>query len=86
MADNNFKLYGEEWETFVKDSKYTNVAALHFIKEEADTYYVTGYGEDGSECGGYNRTEIGERQMRCLATMQNDIGISPVSEIFNDLF
>lgn len=86
MSRNNFRLYGEEWETFVKDSTYTNVAALHFIKEEADTYYVTAYGEDGSECGGYNRMEIGSRQMRCLATIQNDVAICPVSKILNYFF
>ena len=84
-CQNNFRLYGEEWEAFVKDSSYTNVAALHFIQEEADTYYVTAYGEDGSECGGYNRTEIGARQMRCLATIQNDLGISPVSAKLNEM-
>ena len=80
MSPNNFRMKGEEWETFVKDSSYTNVAALHFIKEEADTYYVTAYGEDGSECGGYNRTDIGPRQMRCMATIDNDLATSPVSE------
>ena len=76
---NLYNMYGEEWAKFVKDSRYTNVDVLHFILQEEDTYYVTAYDDSGVECGGYNRTEIGRRQMRCFVTMGLNIGHSPVS-------
>ena len=72
-------MYGDEWAMFLKGSRYTNVQMLHFIREEEDTYYVTAYDDAGFECGGYDRRKIGARQMRCLVTMGQDVGHSPVS-------
>ena len=74
-----YKMYGAEWAEFVKDSRYTNVDVLHFILQEEDTYYVTAYDDGVSECGGYNHSEIGRRQMRCFVTMGAIIEHSPVS-------
>ena len=71
-------MMGEEWSGFVKDSRYMNADTFHFIREEGNTYYVTAYDTAGWECGGYNRSEIGDRQMRCLVTIGNDLGRSPV--------
>lgn len=71
-------MIGQEWSQFVKDSRYMNVETLHFIREEENTYYVTAYDNAGWECGGYNRTEIGDRQMRCLVTIGEDLERSPV--------
>lgn len=78
-SENHYKMYGEEWEQFLKDSRYTNVEMLHFIREEEDTYYVTAYNDAGIECGGYDRRSIGRRQMRCLVTMGENVEHSPVS-------
>ena len=58
---------------------YRNVGFLHFILQEKDTYYVTAYDDVGSECGGYNRREIGPRKMRCFVTMGENLEHSPVS-------
>lgn len=77
----HYQIEGDEWTAFVKDSSYMNVETLHFILEEDNTYYVTGYDAAGWECGGYNEREIGNRQMRCLVTIGTDIGTSPVRAV-----
>ena len=76
---NIFKFYGEEWAEFVKTSMYTNVNILHFMSLEEDTYYVTGYDDDGFECGGYHPATIGSRPKRCFLYMDDNLGRSPVS-------
>ncbi|GKA53393.1 hypothetical protein Tco_0746708 [Tanacetum coccineum] len=58
-------------------SGYGDIATLHFIWEGADTFYVTGYDEHGSEIGGYNDLMTQQRRSRILVTLGNDPGESP---------
>ncbi|GJY03338.1 hypothetical protein Tco_0369278 [Tanacetum coccineum] len=53
-------------------SGYGDIATLHFIWEGADTLYVTGYEEHGSEIGGYNDLMTQQRRSRILVTLGND--------------
>nr|GFB71774.1 hypothetical protein [Tanacetum cinerariifolium] len=42
-------------------SGYGDIATLHFIWEGANTFYVTGYNEHGSEIGRYNDLMMQQR-------------------------
>ena len=64
------KLYEAEWRGFLDDSKYTDVSIFHFIRQEADTYHVTTYNNDGHELNGYNLAMVGYRQRRFLGTLE----------------
>ena len=82
VTGKRLKLYSDEWRGFLSDSRYTNVATFHFIREEEDCYYVTAYDNAGYECNGYNLAEVGYRQRRCLVTLGH-LQESPVSPIIN---
>lgn len=62
-------LQGSEWQAFIDQSQYINVATFHFIRQEEDCYYVTGYNDAGHECPGYDLALLGYRQRRCLVTL-----------------
>lgn len=66
VVEGEFQLYGHEWGRFVQDNLPSSVKRLHFVKESLDTFYVTGYNEDGSEGPGYDRRVVGRRVVRCL--------------------
>ena len=74
-------MYGVSWKRFVEDSKYKNVATLHFIREEENTFYVTAYDIDGAECGGYKLSDVGNRVVRCFCKLGDDLQHSTVSVI-----
>ena len=44
---------GYKWTQFAQQNISNRVFLLHFIKEGDDTWYVTGYGSNGHEAGGY---------------------------------
>ena len=46
-------LTGEKWSVFAGENFNRNVKWIHFVEEGDDSFYVTGYYEDGSEFGGY---------------------------------
>ena len=71
MVAGHLTLYSSEWKAFLEDSKYVNVSTFHFIRQEQDCYYVTGYNDAGHECNGYLLTLVGNRQRRCLVTLNN---------------
>ena len=75
---NCFKLYQAEWRAFLDDSKYANMATLHFIRLEEDCYYITAYDINGYEMSGYNLNLAGYRQRRWLITL-DQLQSSPVS-------
>ena len=77
---NCFKLHQDEWRKFLDDSKYINMATLHFIRHEEDCYYVTAYNNSGYEMSGYNLALTGYRQRRCLLTLEH-LNASPVREL-----
>ena len=70
MVRGHVTLYSHEWQAFWDDSKYEDVATLHFIREEEDYYYVTGYNHQGYECNGYHVLFEGHKQRRCLVTKE----------------
>ena len=71
MVDGNLTLYSHEWKEFLDDSGYRNIYMLHFIREEPDLYYVTAYNKMGFECNGYNFADVGDRQQRCMLTLED---------------
>ncbi|GJR15077.1 hypothetical protein Tco_0797729 [Tanacetum coccineum] len=73
----HWKLTGTNWSRFINRSGYGDIATLHFISEGADTFYVTGYDEHGSEIGGYNDLMTQQRRSRILVTLGNNPGESP---------
>ena len=47
-------LTGEKWSVFAGENFNRNVRWIHFVEEGDDSFYVTGYYENGSEIGGYD--------------------------------
>ena len=70
MVAGDIVLYSHEWKDFLTDSRYNNAATLHFVREEEDCYYVTGYYDEGHECNGYELALVGYRQRRCLVSVE----------------
>ena len=68
IVGSEVQLYGDEWIKFVEDNVPASVKILHFIKEGEDTFYVTGYNENGSEGSGY---DVGRRFVKCLVRRKN---------------
>ena len=66
VVENEIQLFGDEWSKFVQDNVPSSVKTLHFVKEAKDTFYVTGYNEDGTEAPGYDKRVVGNRVVRCL--------------------
>jgi hypothetical protein len=77
-----WELSGLGWTRFIDESRYINIRTLHFIKEGADTFYVTAYEEDGGESGGYASLHTRHRMVRCTGLVGEDENISPII-IFN---
>lgn len=77
-----WELSGLQWRSFIDESRYVNIRTLHFIKEAADTFYVTAYEEDGGESGGYGAVHTRHRMVRCTGLVGEDENVSPVI-IFN---
>nr|GEW27639.1 putative ribonuclease H-like domain-containing protein [Tanacetum cinerariifolium] len=69
----HWKLACTNWSYFINKSGYGDIATLHFIWEGADTFYVTGYNEHGSEIGRYNDMMKQQRRSRILVTLGNDL-------------
>ena len=59
-------LWDDHWIDFVKSNVPANAVDMHFIKQGVDSYYVTVYKDDSSECFGYDRNIVGPRLTRCL--------------------
>ena len=49
---------------------------LHFINEGADTFYVTAYGADGRESGGYGKIHTRNIMVRCIGEVWNNRNLS----------
>lgn len=64
--DGRWVLWDQDWIDFVHSNVPANAIDIHFIRQGLDSYYVTVYAEDGSECYGYDRNIIGHRLTRCL--------------------
>lgn len=47
------EIRGKIWKEFVAENIDEDVEVLHFIEEGDDSFYVTGYDQDGIESGGY---------------------------------
>ena len=47
------ELRGKIWQEFVADNIDEDVEVLHFVEEGDDSFYVTGYDNNGIESGGY---------------------------------
>lgn len=47
------EIRGIKWKEFVDENFDEDVNVLHFIEEGDDSFYVTGYNNDGIETGGY---------------------------------
>lgn len=77
-----YELSGLRWRRFIEESRYINIRTLHFIKEGADTFYVTAYEENGGESGGYGSIHTRHRMVRCTGLVGENENISPVI-IFN---
>ena len=76
------ELSGLRWRRFIEESRYMNIRTLDFIKEGADTFYVTAYEEDGGESGGYGSVHTRHRMVRCTCLFGENENISPII-IFN---
>ncbi|PWA56724.1 hypothetical protein CTI12_AA415820 [Artemisia annua] len=59
-------LWDKDWIDFVDSNVLANTEYIHFIRQSVDSYYVTLYEDDDSECYGYDRNFIGPRHTRCL--------------------
>ena len=66
--DGKWVLGDSEWVAFVESNVPASAKTMHFVRIGEDDYYVTVYDENGSECAGYDRSKIGPRMIRCLAT------------------
>ncbi|GJY44368.1 hypothetical protein Tco_0432581 [Tanacetum coccineum] len=49
----NIRITGQRWTELCVETLSTTKME-HFIEHDDDTFYVTGYDENGYECGGYN--------------------------------
>ena len=47
-------LSGDKWSAFVAENFDRDVKWIHFVEEGDDSFYVTGYYENGYEFGGYD--------------------------------
>ncbi|GKB24085.1 reverse transcriptase domain-containing protein [Tanacetum coccineum] len=52
---------GYKWEKFAEENFNMNVKLLHFVEEGEDSFYVTGYDENGREAIGYADLDIRNR-------------------------
>ncbi|GJW49875.1 hypothetical protein Tco_0091226 [Tanacetum coccineum] len=57
------RITGDRWVQFCLENMVKAVL-LHFVEQGDDTFYVTGYDNDGLECGGYN--EVRKRPERIV--------------------
>lgn len=73
-----WSISGAGWDNFIELSGYLNIRTLHFIKEAADTFFVTAYDADGLEIGGYGIIHTRNRLVRCIAEVGADQSSSPV--------
>jgi hypothetical protein len=69
IVGSEVQLYGDEWIKYVEDNVSASVKILHFNKEGEDTFYVTGYNENGSEGSG---CDVGRRFVKCLVRRKNE--------------
>lgn len=69
VPGNLYALFSDEWKQFVDESRYRNVAMLHFIRQGEDMYYVTAYDNAGAEVGGYKNADVGTRKRRCFGML-----------------
>lgn len=56
------EINGQRWDEFVAESMDDDVKVLYFIEEGDDSFYVTGYDNDGIEIGGYE--DVNQRYFR----------------------
>ena len=56
------EIRGKRWYEFVQENMDENVNVLHFIEEGDDSFYVTGYDDEGIESGGYE--DVNKRYYR----------------------
>ena len=50
---NDLQFYDDEWKAFIRSNIKPTVRTLHFVKEAHNTFYVTGYDNNGIEVPGY---------------------------------
>ena len=73
-------LRDKEWIDFVKSNVPANATDIHFIRQGDDSYYVTVYKEDGSECYGYDRKLKGAIFFRCLVEFNHGMQVNSINK------
>ena len=73
-----YELRGKRWNEFVLENLNGNVNVLHFIEEGDDSFYVTGFDNDGKEIGGYGEGNQRFYRFQSRVTPYEELGIHQV--------
>ena len=73
-----YEIRGKRWDEFVAENLNENVNVLHFIEEGDDSFYVTGYDNDGIEIGGYGDGNQGYSRFQSRVKPYQEFGINHV--------
>ena len=77
-----YKIKGQRWNEFVAENLNDDVNVLHFIEEGDDSFYVTGYNDDGIQIGGYGDGNEGYSRFQSRVTPYQELGIYQVILLF----
>lgn len=69
-------LKGDKWLAFAMQNFDRNIKWVHFVEEGDDSFYVTGYYENGAEFGGYDG--IRGRPMRFVTRLSLFVNMAQV--------
>ena len=73
---NDLQFYDDEWKAFIRSNIQPTVRTLHFVREAHNTFYVTGYDNNGIEGPGYGIDVVGDRVFKCLVECRASVQVS----------